>query len=59
MRVRVEEKEYKGRPILQIFNEDSKEEYKNYPIITIGTYKAVAIVEALENIKKFVEKHRG
>lgn len=57
MRIRVEEQEYKGRPVISIYNEDAGEEYKKYALVTLGVYKASGVIEAIEEIKKFVEKH--
>ena len=48
----VEESEYRGKPVLTIKND----EQDRFPF-TFGLAKARKILESIEDIKKFVEKH--
>lgn len=57
MKIRIQESTYRGRPIIQLFDEDVSEEYKNYPLISIGLRKAKAIIAANDEIKNFIKKN--
>jgi len=48
----VEEKEYKGRPILIL----KKDENEKYPF-SFGLTKAKSIIECYDDIQKFVSDH--
>lgn len=47
-----EESEYKGSPILEL----KSSEYDKYPM-RFGVYKAKLILDNLDAIKEFVDKH--
>lgn len=52
--------EYKGSPILAIKNvdEDGEPQEGSYPVVSFGLKKAKAILEHVEDIKKFVEENK-
>ena len=50
----VKEDEYKGNAILAIYADEESER----PIISFGFKKAEAVVEAIDEIRSFVEKKR-
>ena len=54
MKIRIQESIYRGRPIIQLFDEDAQEEYKNYPLLSIGLRKAKAVMAVKEEIQKFI-----
>lgn len=57
MKVRIQESTYRGRPILQLFDEDVSDDYKNYPLISIGLRKAKALMAVKEEINEFIKKN--
>ena len=57
MKIRISESTYRGRPILQMFDEEASEDYKKYPLLSIGLRKARAILAVKEEIQKFIKKH--
>ena len=57
MKIRIQESVYRGRPIIQLFDEDAQEEYKNYPLLSIGLRKAKAVMAVKEEIQKFINKN--
>ena len=56
MKIRIKESLYRGRPVLSLYDLDSTEEYRDYPILTIGTRKAKAILCVIDEIKNFANK---
>lgn len=59
MKIKIKETNYRGRPVLSLYDLETSEEYREYPIITIGIRKAKAISCVFEEIKGFVKKHGG
>lgn len=57
MKVKIQESIYRGRPILQLFDEDVSDDYKNYPLISIGLRKAKALMAVKEEINEFIKKN--
>lgn len=57
MKIKVKESVYRGRPVLSLYDLESKEEYKNYPILSIGVRKAKAILAVKEELEKFIQKN--
>lgn len=57
MKVRIQESIYRGRPILQLFDEDVSEEYRKYPLVSIGLRKAKALMAVKEKINEFIKKN--
>ena len=57
MKVKIQESIYRGRPILQLYDEEAREEYKNYPLVSIGLRKAKALMAVKEEINEFIKKN--
>lgn len=57
MKVKIQESTYRGRPILQLFDEDVSEEYRKYPLVSIGLRKAKALMAVKEEIHEFIKKN--
>ena len=57
MKIKIKESVYRGRPVLSLYDLESKEEYKNYPILSIGVRKAKAILAVKEELEKFIQKN--
>ena len=57
MKIKIQESVYRGRPILQLFDEDAPEDYKSYPLLSIGLRKARAVIAVNEEIKQFIKKN--
>lgn len=57
MKVRIQESIYRGRPILQLYDEEAREEYKNYPLLSIGLRKAKALMAVKEEVQEFIKKN--
>lgn len=57
MKVKIQESTYRGRPIIQLFDEDAPEEYKSYPMLSIGLRKAKALMAVKEEIHEFIKKN--
>lgn len=57
MKVKIQESTYRGRPILQLFDEDASEEYRKYPLVSIGLRKAKALMAVKEEIHEFIKKN--
>lgn len=50
--------EFKGRPLLSVWSvDDNGDKVGKYPVISFGLGKARAILEHVEDIKKFVESN--
>lgn len=58
MKIRVVESTYKERPVLQIFDDDSKPEYKDVPILNLGLRKAKAVIAVQDQISDFINKYK-
>ena len=56
MKIRIKETIYRGRPVLSLYDLEASEDYREYPVLTIGIRKAKAILAVTEEIKKFVSK---
>lgn len=59
MKIKIKETIYRGRPIIQLFDEDASDEYKKYPLLSIGIRKAKALMAVKEEIKEFISKNEG
>lgn len=57
MKIKTKESNYRGRPVLSLYDLEASEEYREYPIVTIGIRKAKAITCVFDEIKNFVKKH--
>lgn len=57
MKVKIKESTYRGRPIIQLYDEEAQEEYKSYPLISIGLRKAKALMAVKEEIYEFIKKN--
>ena len=57
MKIKIQESIYRGRPILQLYDEEAREEYKNYPLLSIGLRKAKALMAVKEEIREFIKKN--
>lgn len=58
MKIKIKETTYRGRPVLSLYDLDASEEYREYPILTIGIRKARAILCVTDEIKAFANKER-
>ena len=56
MKIKIKETFYRGRPVLSLYDLDASEDYRDYPVLTIGIRKAKAILAVTEEIKNFVSK---
>ena len=57
MKIGIKESNYRGRPVMSLYDLEATEEYRQYPILTIGKRKAKAIVSVIEEIKNFIKKN--
>lgn len=58
MKIKIKETTYRGRPVLSLYDLEASEEYREYPILTIGIRKAKAILCVTDEIKAFANKER-
>ena len=49
--------QFKGRPVLQIFNTDKDGKTEGQPVITFGITKAKALQDHADDIKRFIETY--
>lgn len=59
MKIKIKETTYRGRPVISLYDLECNEEYKEYPIITLGVRKAKAILAAKDEISNFVKRRGG
>lgn len=58
MKIKIVESTFKDKPILNFYDEEAKEEYRDKPILSIGYKKCRIILSCIDAIKKFVEKNQ-
>jgi hypothetical protein len=58
MKTEVEITEFKGAPLLQIWEIDEEGKRKPFPIVAFGLKKAKAIVKHIEDIEAFTEEKK-
>jgi len=59
MKIKIQESTYRGRPVIQLFDEDASEDNKKYPLMSMGLRKAKAVLAAKEEIHEFIKKNEG
>lgn len=60
MNTKAEEGEYKGNTLFKVIEveEDGETPKSDYPVISFGLKKARALVNHIDELKAFVEKHQ-
>lgn len=58
MSVSVREGTYKDKPLLQFMDPEQPGTKADFPLLSFGIRKARIILEHIDEIKAFVEKHR-
>lgn len=59
MKIKIQESTYRGRPVIQLFDEDASEDNKKYPLISMGLRKAKAVLAVKEELHAFIKKNEG
>lgn len=59
MKIKIQESTYRGRPVIQLFDEEASEDNKKYPLISMGLRKAKAVLAVKEELYEFIKKNEG